>query len=158
MAFGTGIIRSMLTTLRHAFWQRVTVQYPEQKRDSWFYEAGMKPRFRGAPMLVMNPETGAARCVGCGVCVRACPHGVIRLDTSVNQQGQRVVNSYEVEICRCLFCGMCEEACPFGAVVCSHEFELASYQRYSLFWDHRFWEPGAIKPATPIVVLPTGKP
>ncbi len=152
MAFGTGVIGSLLTTFRHALWKRVTVQYPEQKSDSWFYEAGVRNRFRGAPLLVMNEETGAARCVGCGLCVRACPHGVIHLETHADDKGQRVIDSYEVEICRCLFCGMCEEACPFAAVRMSHEFELAEYQRYSLYWDHSYWEPGAIKPAKPITV------
>jgi NADH-quinone oxidoreductase subunit I len=146
MAFGLGIVQSLLTTFRHALWRRVTVQYPEQKTGSWLYEAGMPPRFRGAPLLVMNEATGAAKCVGCGVCVRACPHGVIHLETERSPKDERVVLSYEVEVGRCLFCGLCEEACPFGALRMSHEFELAEYQRYSIYYDRRYWEPGAAKP------------
>ncbi|MCL4534547.1 MAG: 4Fe-4S dicluster domain-containing protein [Bacteroidetes bacterium] len=149
MAVGTGIAQSLLTTLKHALWRRVTVQYPEQKAGSWFFEAGVKNRFRGAPLLVMNEETGAARCVGCGICVRACPHGVIHLETHRGPKGERVMDSYEVEIGRCLFCGMCEEACPFAAVKLSHEFELASYQRYNIRYDSSFWKPGAVRPAEP---------
>jgi NADH-quinone oxidoreductase subunit I len=123
----------------------VTVQYPEERRV-------LPQRFRGAPTLVLDEVTGKARCVGCGICVRACPKGVITLELSLLPNGMRRIEEYAIEINRCLFCGLCEEACPFDAVVMSPEFELASYQQYKRSWDAQYWEhppeavPEAIQP------------
>lgn len=123
---GLGIAKGMMITLKHMFMKPYTVQYPEERLP-------LKPAFRGAPALIF--ENGKARCVGCGICVRACPHGVIRIETSVDSDLKRRVDRYEIELWHCLFCGLCAEACPFGALAMSHEFELAEYKRYSLVYD-----------------------
>ena len=142
---GWGIVKGMLVTLRNLFRQPVTVQYPEERRVS-------PQRFRGAPSLVLDEVTGKARCVGCGICVRACPKGVITLELSTLPNGMRRIDEYAIEINRCLFCGLCEEACPFDAVVMSPEFELAGYHQYKRSWNARYWEnppeavPEAIQP------------
>lgn len=47
------------------------------------------------------------RCIGCGECVRACPHGALSLDAA----GEHVVRDPS----RCEPCGECAEACPTGA-------------------------------------------
>lgn len=123
----------MIVTLKHVFMPPVTVQYPEQRRVS-------APAFRGAPALVFNNDTGKARCVACGICARACPHGVIHVTGVTGPDGKRYVDRYEIEITRCLFCGLCAEACPYDAVRMSPEFELADYRRYTLVYDReRLW-------------------
>jgi ferredoxin len=47
-----------------------TVQYPEERYR-------MFDRFRGPLVQLRDPETGGPRCTACGMCERACPHGVI---------------------------------------------------------------------------------
>lgn len=129
---GLGILRGLSVTLIHFFKPKFTVRYPEQRLP-------LAPGYRGAPLLVLDEQNGRARCVGCGVCVRACPQGVIKLKTERLPDGARQVRSYQVEIIRCLFCGLCEDACPFGALKMSEWFELARYNRYSLEYGERFW-------------------
>lgn len=130
---GLGILKGLSVTLVEFFKPKFTVQYPEQR-------VPLSPGYRGAPLLVLDTEKGKARCVGCGVCVRACPQGVIKLETTTLPDGSRQVASYEVEIVRCLFCGLCEDACPFGAVKMSEWFELAGYTRSSLRYGDRLWK------------------
>jgi len=130
---GLGVLRGLGVTLVEFFRPKTTVQYPEQRLP-------LAPGFRGAPLLVLDRERERARCVGCGICTRACPQGVISLRTSAMPDGSRKVLSYEIEIVRCLFCGLCEEACPYGAIKMSELFELASYNRYSLRYDEKCWE------------------
>jgi NADH-quinone oxidoreductase chain I len=140
---GSGILQGMGVTLLHLFRKPVTVQYPEER-------VVLSPRFRGAPSLVLDQITGLAKCVGCGICVRACPKGVITLRLATMPNGMRWIEEYAIDINRCLFCGYCEEACPFDAVVMSPEFELAGYHQYRRSWDARYWQhpPQAIPEAT----------
>jgi len=129
---GLGILKGLSVTLVELVRPKFTVRYPEQRLP-------LAPGFRGAPLLVLDEQNHRARCVGCGVCVRACPQGVIKLETSTAPDGSRLVKSYEVELIRCLFCGLCEDACPFGALKMSEWFELAAYNRYSVRYGERFW-------------------
>lgn len=51
----------------------------------------------------------AAKCVGCGKCLRACASGGIELVGEKPHRTARPTDS-------CILCGMCVEACPFGAI------------------------------------------
>ena len=46
-------------------------------------------------------------CAGCGVCISACPQGVIK----INEDGQAVINTE-----KCLGCGACLDVCNFEAI------------------------------------------
>ncbi|MBE0476204.1 MAG: 4Fe-4S binding protein [Coriobacteriia bacterium] len=46
-------------------------------------------------------------CSACGICVDACPEGVLELDTDT----ALVVNDDD-----CSSCGTCMEECPMGAI------------------------------------------
>ena len=131
---GTGIIKGLALTFRHMLMPKVTVTYPEQRIFT-------PPRFRGAPAWVFKQD-GAARCVGCGTCVLACPHGVIEMKTSPTEQQFRQVDYYAIHITRCLFCGLCVESCPFEALEMSSAFELSRYERTDLVYTLEDWKGG----------------
>ena len=49
----------------------------------------------------------ADRCIGCGVCVEVCPHGVFVMEGRVARP---------VYPAACMECGACESNCPAGAL------------------------------------------
>jgi NAD-dependent dihydropyrimidine dehydrogenase PreA subunit len=54
-----------------------------------------------------GPLIAAARCDGCGLCVRVCPTGALAV-----QDGLAVVATPEA----CNYTGLCEAVCPTGAI------------------------------------------
>jgi hypothetical protein len=62
---GLGIAKGMALTLRRFFEPKVTVRYPEDRRD-------VPPRFRGRLQLLYD-EYGTLKCETCFQCAQACP-------------------------------------------------------------------------------------
>ena len=47
------------------------------------------------------------KCAGCGVCLRACPHGAIE----IGEDGKAFIDQS-----KCKECGECQRICPFNAI------------------------------------------
>ena len=126
-------LKGLKTTLARVIEGPVTIQYPEQKTPVY-------PRFRGRHKLQRFEDTGLEKCVGCSLCVAACPAECIRVvaaeNTPDNQvsPGERYAAVYEINMTRCIFCGYCEAACPFDAITMGHDYELADYERSDLIF------------------------
>jgi len=126
-------LRGLRTTLARAAEAPVTLEYPEQKTPVY-------PRFRGRHKLHKFEDTGLEKCVGCSLCVAACPAQCIRVvaaeNTPDNQisAGERYAAVYEINMSRCIFCGYCEVACPFDAITMGNDYELADYDRSDLIF------------------------
>jgi NADH-quinone oxidoreductase subunit I len=151
--FGLGVLKGLLVTLRHfwgtiftdlrkfprryarpgeiptrgdpTLWGAFTVQYPEEKLPMW-------PRFRGPLMHLRDPETGQPRCTACGICAKACPHGVITVEGE-GKGKDRKPKIYTYDVGRCIFCRQCVESCPFNAIELSRQYELACYRKDTIW-------------------------
>lgn len=103
--------------------KRVTIQYPEERRQ-------YSHRYRGHHILTTRPD-GSVRCVACYMCSTACPaeciHIVAGEQPDVNVEKYPVV--YEIDMLRCVFCGYCVDACPEDAIIMSNNYDMAYYDR-----------------------------
>ncbi|MBI4442725.1 MAG: NADH-quinone oxidoreductase subunit I [Acidobacteria bacterium] len=113
-----------------------TEQYPQERPE-------VSERYRGAPRLNINPETGETLCIGCDLCALACPEQLIVVTTVRDEKTRRkVLTNFTYDTSRCMFCGLCEDACPVDALELSQDFELANYTREGAIWDRQALEEG----------------
>lgn len=119
-------------TFRTMLKKPITLGYPENKTPVF-------PRFRGRHRL-WTYDNGLEKCVGCSLCVAACPADCIRVVAEENtpehrvSAGERFARIYEINMARCIFCGYCEIACPFDAITLEHSYELSERERTSLVY------------------------
>lgn len=100
-----------------------TIQYPEEK-------VPMFPRYRGALMLLSDPEKGITKCIACGLCERTCPTESIKVTRAEEKvDDQRVPETYEYDMNTCMFCGFCVQICPQFALAHTPELELGAYSK-----------------------------
>ncbi len=122
------LIRGLAKTLEHFFKKKITVQYPEERRE-------LPDRFRGRPRLVLDQD-GKIKCVVCELCVAVCPSGAITIEAEEGEDPSiRYPKKYVIDLGRCIYCGYCEQVCPRDAIVLTKEFELAKYSREELIYD-----------------------
>ncbi|PLX50080.1 MAG: NADH-quinone oxidoreductase subunit NuoI [Desulfobulbaceae bacterium] len=123
------ILKGMGLTLRRMFSKPVTCQYPTEKRQPSL-------GFRGKHALVRNPHTQGSKCVACLRCVTICPSQCISIRFHQDEEnGPRLLDSYEIEALRCIYCGYCAEVCPVNAILLTESYEYSSYDRQSIFFD-----------------------
>jgi NADH-quinone oxidoreductase subunit I len=122
------IAKGMMITLRHFFKKKVTIQYPEQKRE-------FSRVFRGLHILNRDEE-GRERCTACGLCAVACPAEAITMEAAERKEGEenlyreeKYAAVYEINMLRCIFCGLCEDACPKDAVYLTETFAPSDFTR-----------------------------
>lgn len=117
------IVKGMIITIQHFFKKKITVQYPEQKRE-------LSPVYRGQHVLMRDSE-GRERCTACGLCALSCPAEAITMKAEERKAGEehlyreeKYAATYEINMLRCIFCGLCEEACPKEAIFLSKSQEM----------------------------------
>ena len=92
-------------------------------------------RYRGAPRLNMNPETGETLCISCNLCALACPENLIVVGWHRDDATRRkVLTTFTYDTSRCMFCGFCEEACPEEAIVMSRRVAIATTEWRGSLW------------------------
>lgn len=97
--------------------ERITFQYPEEKRE-------LPERFRGR--VALNLDT----CIGCTLCAQICPNHcdvMVRFDYENGKNKRKIYPS--VDIGQCIHCGLCEEICPTDAITLTKDYETSRYQK-----------------------------
>jgi NADH-quinone oxidoreductase subunit I len=135
--FLVDLIKGLSVTFRYQNPKEVyTEQYPLQRPE-------VAERYRGAPRLSVNPETGESMCIACDLCALACPEHLIVVGSERNETTRRKeLTTFTYDLSRCMFCGLCEDACPTDALELTQDFELATYNREGCVWDRTTLENG----------------
>ena len=130
------LIKGLWLTFRYTYKPVYTEQYPTEK-------AKLAERYKGAPRLNNDPETGETLCIACDLCAQICPEDLIVVGAQRDPESKKkVLTTYTFDTSRCLFCGLCQEVCPTNAVELTQDFELATYDRKSMLWDRTRLEKG----------------
>jgi NADH-quinone oxidoreductase chain I len=122
------ILRGMSVTGTYFVVDKVTVEYPKEKLETY-------PRFRGAHALLTDPETGDTKCVACMLCATICPSRCISIVGEQTPDARSHPASFDLDLSRCIFCGLCEEVCPEAAIVMTREYELATFDKNDFYLD-----------------------
>ena len=118
------IAGGMATTLRHLFGKKITVQYPEQKRNI------RVDNHRGVHRLNRDEQDRVA-CVACFMCATACPANCIHIEGAEApwDDREKYPVKFDIDELRCIYCGMCEEACPVDAIELTPDYQLVGRTR-----------------------------
>ena len=54
------------------------------------------------------------RCKGCGLCVSACPKGILKLSGEINSKGYHSVKCEDVS--KCIGCASCYRMCHYCVI------------------------------------------
>lgn len=115
------IVNGLIITMRNMlFAKKVTIQYPEEKRE-------YSERFRG--MHYIKATDGIENCTACMLCPTVCPADCIHIEAGERDGKEKYPVKFDIDVLRCCFCGMCEEACPKDAIKLSTIYEMAQSQR-----------------------------
>lgn len=110
------IVRGLSVTISHFIknllhpYKRMTVEYPEQKKDIPY-------GYRAEHRLMLLPN-GAVRCTSCMLCATACPADCIKIIAEEVEDPfiEKRPKEFTIDLLRCVFCGLCVEACPCDAI------------------------------------------
>lgn len=124
--YGFGLVRGMGITMKRFFMKKVTQQYPEVKPN-------LPPRSHGSFGFDFD------KCISCNLCANACPNGVIRVDTTKDEKGKKVLEQYNMSTGYCLYCGLCVKACPTSAIYFKTDFNTICFNKEDtiLRWKKR---------------------
>ncbi|MBI2820760.1 MAG: NADH-quinone oxidoreductase subunit I [Acidobacteria bacterium] len=123
------ILKGLFITCGYMLRRTYTEQYPTQRPR-------LAERYRGAPRLNKDPETGETLCISCNLCALACPEDLIVVTSERDPKTSRkILQEFTFDLSRCLFCGLCQEACPVNAIELTQYFELAAYDKDGSKWD-----------------------
>ena len=61
-------------------------------------------------------EIDEAFCKGCALCTVACPHGLIEMDSALNDLGYIPAMITPANLAKCTACSLCARMCPDTAI------------------------------------------
>lgn len=121
------IISGLMITMKNFFFgKKVTIQYPEERRE-------YSPRYRG--LHYIKAVNGVENCTACMLCPTVCPAECIHIEAGEKSDKEKYPVTFEIDILRCCYCGFCEEACPKDAIKLSTIYEMAQMSRKAGVFD-----------------------
>lgn len=84
----------------------------------------LSPKLRG--LISWNPEN----CVACGMCMRDCPTGAIKIVNEGTREEKKLRG--EIDTGRCIFCCQCVDSCAKKCITNTAEYELHADSREGL--------------------------
>src|SRR6476619_2283306 len=121
------VIKGLGITMRNMlFARKVTIQYPEERRN-------YSDRFRGTHYI--KATNGVENCTACMLCPTVCPAECIHIEAGERPDKEKYPVKFEIDVLRCCFCGMCKEACPKDAIKLSNIYEMATSSRDEAILD-----------------------
>ena len=123
------IAEGLMTTIKHMFKPKITVQFPEQR-------PAMPPNYRGVHRLNRD-EQGRVKCVACYMCATACPAHCIDIVAAPSPwpDREKYPETFVIDELRCIYCGMCEQACPCDAIELTSLYDLTGLSREEMMFD-----------------------
>ncbi len=123
------IAEGLVTTVKHLFKRKITVQFPEQVPK-------LPPHFKGVHRLNRD-EQNRVKCVACYMCATACPAHCIDIVAAPSPWADRekYPETFVIDELRCIYCGMCEEACPVEAIELTGLYDLTGLSREEMIFD-----------------------
>nr|YP_010945575.1 NADH-plastoquinone oxidoreductase subunit I [Porella gracillima]WGG27124.1 NADH-plastoquinone oxidoreductase subunit I [Porella gracillima] len=116
--------QGFIVTLDHMNRLPMSIQYPYEKLIP-------SERFRGRIHFEFD------KCIACEVCVRVCPINLPVVDWELRKTiRKKQLKSYSIDFGICIFCGNCVEYCPTNCLSMTEEYELSTYDRHELNYDH----------------------
>lgn len=125
--YGLGLAKGFGVTFRNLLRKPFTIQYPEERIPQ-------PQRERGTAFVWYED-----RCTVCRTCAKACPHGVISIQTGVNERGVRIAERFDIDTAICMVCGFCVEVCPFDALRMGISFENSKFSTAELVQGKEFF-------------------
>ena len=121
--FGKGLLTGMSVTWKHLWGKKETFCYPEEKLP-------MTDNFRGGN-LAMDWRV----CIGCSMCVNACPNKALDLEIVQDAKKKRHMKSYVHKSGRCLYCNLCVEVCPVNTLVWDKDYAISTWSKETMTHD-----------------------
>ena len=87
----------------------------------------------GGPVAEVNTDL----CVACLTCIRSCPFGATRIDSTVESIGGIMGAAY-IESALCQGCGLCTASCPASAIELKHYTENQVFAKLDALFEKAY--------------------